>query len=89
MINWNDCVKVVGTKQTLKAIKEGKALKVVLAEDTEMSMKEKIENACHEAGIKLLTCESKAELGQSCGIERSAAVVAVIEEADARPEELD
>lgn len=78
MINWNECVKVVGTKQTLKAVKEGRAVKVVLAEDTELSIKEKITAACQEAGVEVVTCDSKAELGQSCGIERSAAVAAVL-----------
>ena len=83
MINWNECVKVVGTKQTLKAVKEGRTQKVVLAEDTESSIKEKIAAACQEAGVTILSCESKLELGQSCGIERSAAVVAILEDVGA------
>lgn len=46
MESFGETPKVIGTKQTLKAVKEGKATVVVLAEDTEDSIKEKIVTAC-------------------------------------------
>ena len=69
MESFGETPKVIGTKQTLKAVKEGKATVVVLAEDTEDSIKEKIVTACQE---------SKIALGQDSGIERGAAVIALL-----------
>ncbi|MEF9918551.1 MAG: ribosomal L7Ae/L30e/S12e/Gadd45 family protein [Eubacterium sp.] len=75
---FGDCAKVIGTKQTLKAVKEGNVAKVILAEDTEEPIKEKIVEACEDAGILIENYESRAILGQDSGIERSAAVIALL-----------
>lgn len=70
--------KVIGTKQTLKAVREGRAVRVVLAEDTEDGIREQIIAACREAGVAIEAYESRNALGQACGIERAAAVVALL-----------
>lgn len=80
MKGFDEAEKVIGTKQTLKAVKDGNAAKVILAEDTEESLKEKIVFACEEAAIPIVTYESKAALGQDSGIERGAAVVTLLKE---------
>ena len=67
-----------GETPTLKAVKEGKATVVVLAEDTEDSIKEKIVTACQEASVPIEPYESKIALGQDSGIERGAAVIALL-----------
>ena len=51
---------------------------VVLAEDTEDSIKEKIVTACQEASVPIESYESKIALGQDSGIERGAAVIALL-----------
>ncbi|WP_270507646.1 ribosomal L7Ae/L30e/S12e/Gadd45 family protein [Eubacterium limosum] len=78
MESFGETPKVIGTKQTLKAVKEGKATVVVLAEDTEDSIKEKIVTACQEASVPIESYESKITLGQDSGIERGAAVIALL-----------
>ena len=78
MESFGETQKVIGTKQTLKAVKEGKATVVVLAEDTEDSIKEKIVTACQEASVPIESYESKIALGQDSGIERGAAVIALL-----------
>ena len=75
MESFGETPKVIGTKQTLKAVKEGKATVVVLAEDTEDSIKEKIVTACQEASVPIESYESKIALGQDSGIERTAEIV--------------
>lgn len=78
MESFGETPKVIGTKQALKAVKEGKATVVVLAEDTEDSIKEKIVTACQEASVPIESYESKIALGQDSGIERGAAVIALL-----------
>lgn len=78
MESFGETPKVIGTKQTLKAVKEGKATVVVLAEDTEDAIKEKIVTACKEASVPIEPYASKIALGQDSGIERGAAVIALL-----------
>ena len=78
MSDLNVAEKVIGTKQTLKAVRDGKALRVVLAEDTEAAIKDEILAVCEEAGVIVEAYASKSALGEACGIERAAAVVTLL-----------
>lgn len=69
---------VVGTKQTLKAIENDRALTVFLAEDAGDYMKNKIRQACENKKIIIETVETMEQLGNSCGISRSAVTAAII-----------
>lgn len=73
-----DVSKVIGMKQTLKAVKEGKAIKVILAEDTDESIKKSIVACCDHYQITVERVETKVGLGKAGGIERAAAVIAII-----------
>lgn len=73
-----DVSKVIGMKQTLKAVKEGKALKVILAEDTDESIKKSIVECCDNHQIAVERVETKVGLGKVGGIDRAAAVIAII-----------
>lgn len=73
-----DGPKVIGTKQTLKAVKEGKALKVFLAEDTEEYIKKSIIDCCSDHNITVEKVETKVGLGRAGGIDRGAAVIAIV-----------
>ena len=46
--------KVVGIKQVKKALREGRALEVILADDADPALIEPLEEACREAGVVLL-----------------------------------
>lgn len=70
--------KVIGTKQTLRALETGKVKLIILADDTEQKIKSKIEKAGQAADVKIVPCESKKALGLAGGINRDAAVIAIL-----------
>ncbi|MDD4691573.1 MAG: ribosomal L7Ae/L30e/S12e/Gadd45 family protein [Eubacterium aggregans] len=78
MTEFKELPKVIGMKQTLKQLETGCVIKVVLAEDTDEPLKEKIIKACGTADVPVITCRSKHALGKESGIERDAAVVALL-----------
>ncbi len=69
---------VVGTKQTLKAVEQHKALKVFLAEDTDAAIKDKIINICRKNDVTIEYIGTKKELGKACNISISAAVACIL-----------
>ncbi len=73
-----DVRKVIGAKQTAKAVEKGQASLVFLAEDAESRVLAPIREACARAGVTVRTVPSMIELGKACGIEVGAAAVAVI-----------
>jgi len=71
--------RVVGLKQTLKAIHEDAALRVFLAEDVDSFVHNKIITACSERGVQPVLIPSMVELGNACGIDVGAATAAIID----------
>lgn len=69
---------VVGTKQTLKAILSGDAVKVFLADDAGEYLRNKIIKPCAENNVPIERIGSMNEIGNSCGIGRSAVCAAII-----------
>ncbi|MBA4537009.1 50S ribosomal protein L7ae-like protein [Bacillus aquiflavi] len=69
---------IVGTKQTVKAIKTGKASEVVLASDADPKVKTIILKTAEEMNVPVAKVDSMRKLGKVCGIEVSAAAVAII-----------
>ena len=45
--------RVVGIKQVKKALREGRALEVILADDADPALTEPLEASCREAGVKV------------------------------------
>lgn len=70
--------KVVGVKQSRKAIREGRARQVYLACDADPAITDPIADSCAQAGIPVETDYTLAQLGQACRITVGAAVVAVL-----------
>jgi large subunit ribosomal protein L7A len=71
--------RVVGLKQTLRAIHEDAAVRVYLAEDVDGFVYNKIVTACSACGVEPVLIASMAELGNACGIDVGAATAAIIE----------
>lgn len=71
--------KVVGTKQTLKALEKGEALVVYVAKDAEEKVICPVEGLCEARSVELHYVGSMSELGEMCGIKVKAAVAAIIE----------
>jgi large subunit ribosomal protein L7A len=69
---------VIGTKQTLKAIKEGKVKVLFVAADAEKHVTRSVEEVAKETKLEMIHVESMKELGKACGIEVSAAMAAIL-----------
>ena len=66
--------RVVGVKQSRKAIREGRARRVFLASDADPALTEPISAECAAAGIPVETGRTMAQLGRESGIAVGAAV---------------
>jgi len=71
--------KVVGTKQTLKALEKGEAVMVLLAKDAEEKISAPVAALAENKGVKVHYIETMSELGKICGIKVKAAAAAIIE----------
>ena len=70
--------KVVGVKQTRKAVLSGTASRVFVARDAERRVVVPVLDACEQAGLPVTWIETMAELGKACGIEVGAATAAEV-----------
>ena len=70
--------KIVGFKQSLRAVKEGNAKKAFVAMDADVHVATPFVNACEEKGVAVEYCESCRVLGDACGIEVGAAVAVLL-----------
>ena len=69
--------KIIGTKQVSKAIKNGQVNEVIIASDADSHITSKISKLAAEHQIPHCYVDSRKELGKACGIDVSAAVVAI------------
>ena len=70
--------KVIGVKQSRKAIREGRAKQVFLACDADPAITDPVAESCAEAGIPVEDEHTMAQLGQACRITVGASVVVVL-----------
>ena len=70
--------RVVGAKQTRRAINDGRALRVYLAEDADPGVTGPVEALCAEKGVETVRVSAMREMGQACGIAVGAAVAALV-----------
>jgi large subunit ribosomal protein L7A len=71
-------LRVVGAKQTLKAIQAEQVERVYLARDADIHVTGPIRRECLSRGITIVEVETMAELGKACSIEVGAAVASVM-----------
>ena len=69
---------VVGAKQLKKALHNGRAQYVYLAENADPSVTEPIEDLCRQNHVQLYWVSSMKDLGKACGIDVGAAAAAVV-----------
>lgn len=70
--------KVIGVKQSKKAIRDGVAVEVFVALDAEKRVVGPVYELCTETGTKITEITTMAELGDAAGIDVGAAVVTVL-----------
>ena len=71
--------KVVGLKQTRRAVSAGQAVKVYLACDAEERLISPLLENCRNAGIPVEAEWTMERLGKACGIEVGAAAAAAVD----------
>ena len=75
---WKEAKKVVGAKQTVKAVEKGLAGLVVVADDADVRVISPLREMCARAGVAVETVPTMTELGKACGIAVGAAAIAVL-----------
>jgi len=70
---------IIGTKQTVKAIQNTDVQEVIIAEDADRRVINKVLNISAEKNIPVTKVDSMKKLGKACGIEVGAATVAIID----------
>ena len=70
--------KVIGVKQSRRAVREGRANQVYLACDADPAITEPVADSCAKAGISTVTEYTMAQLGHACSITVGASVVALL-----------
>ena len=70
--------KVIGIKQTKKALREGLAKRVYISLNADIILRESIISLCNQANVPIVEVNSMDELGNACGIQVGAACAAVI-----------
>jgi large subunit ribosomal protein L7A len=70
--------KVIGTKQTLKALEEGFVKELYIAEDAECKVVYKVVALAEKNDVPIIKVLSMKKLGKACGIDVSAATVAIL-----------
>lgn len=69
--------RVVGTKQVLRAIKDGRASRVYLCKDADDFIYRQVESACEEHRVPITAMDSMEKLGKLClvGVKTAAAAL--------------
>lgn len=69
---------IIGTKQTVKALKDGNVQELVVAADADPKVTSKMIHQARELDVPILHVDSMKKLGKACGIEVGASAVAII-----------
>ncbi len=69
---------IVGAKQLRKALQNGRAQQVFLAENADPAITEPLAHMCEERSIPYTWVATMADLGRACGIEVGAAAAATV-----------
>ena len=72
--------KVIGVKQTTKAIKNGEGKTLYIAKNADLEIIEGLENLCKEKALNIIYIDTMKDLGKLCGIDVGAATALLYEE---------
>ena len=70
--------KLVGLKQSLRAVESGKVKKVFLAMDSDDKVQIPIRKASEKANVEIEEVPTMAELGNACGINIGSSVAVIL-----------
>jgi len=69
---------IIGTKQTMKALKNGNIEVVIIAKDANCNVTNKVLDLAQTLQVPVEYVDSMKKLGKACGIEVGAATVAMV-----------
>jgi large subunit ribosomal protein L7A len=69
---------VIGTKQTVKALKDGNVRELIIANDADAKVTAAVVKEALDINVPILYVDSMLKLGKACGIEVGASTVAII-----------
>jgi large subunit ribosomal protein L7A len=69
---------VIGTKQTVKALKEGNVRELIVASDADPKVTAKVVSEALDINVPIQYVDSMVKLGKACRIEVGASTVAII-----------
>lgn len=70
---------IIGTKQTIKALKSGDVQTLVVASDAEHRVTEKVKYVARQSKVSILEVDSMRKLGKASGIDVPATVVSIMQ----------
>jgi large subunit ribosomal protein L7A len=73
-------MRVVGAKQTLRALQTGKVAVVYVAEDADARLLRPVVDSARDKQVEIVSITSMVELGQYCRIAVGAACAALLQE---------
>lgn len=68
---------IIGTKQTMKALKDGRIKELVVAEDADRHVLDQVLLLAEEYEVPVTKVDSMQKLGKACGIDVAAATAAI------------
>jgi large subunit ribosomal protein L7A len=68
---------VIGTKQTVRALKNHLILEVVIARDADLYLTTRVQETAKELNVPIIYVDSMKMLGKACKIDVGAATVAI------------
>ncbi|WLR41975.1 50S ribosomal protein L7ae-like protein [Bacillus carboniphilus] len=69
---------IIGTKQTVKALKNNHVIELVIASDADPRITVKVVELAKQHNIPISKVSSMKKLGKACGIEVGASTVAIL-----------
>ena len=70
--------RIVGTKQLLRALDEGKIARAFVAADADLLLTKRVVDRCFDMDIPCQKVESMEKLGRACGIDVKAAAAGLL-----------
>ena len=77
-LNFKKVAKVIGIKQSMKAVEKDQVVSVYIAEDADSRMILPLQQVCLARKIPVVGDSTMEELGIACGIDVGAAAIAIL-----------
>ena len=77
-LNFRKVSKVIGIKQSIKAVEKNTAATVYIAADADTRLTFPLEQVCRNQGVPVVGGHSMEELGGACGIDVGSASITIL-----------